>query len=71
MGAHRDGKAIAGTAMSDIEWTNKTWKNPETGMVYAFSNDYFTSLMWPITGYSNNTLLFGPGGWQAQQASHS
>jgi hypothetical protein len=52
------------------KFTNKVWKNPETGIVHGFQSHNWGNLQYHIKGVDrvNNKILLGEGGWQLQRS---
>lgn len=51
------------------KFTDKEWRNPETGIVHAFQSHNWGNMQYRIKGIDrkNNKVLLGKGGWQLQR----
>ncbi len=51
------------------KFTNKEWKNPETGIVHAFQSHNWGNMQYRIKNVdrSENKVILGEGGWQLQR----
>ncbi len=51
-------------------FTNKYWKNPETGIVHAFQSHNWGNMQYRIKEIrsTENKVILGEGGWQLQRA---
>ncbi len=54
---------------SPEKFTDREWKNPETGIVHAFQSHNWGNMQYRITGIdcTENKIFLGEGGWQLQR----